>query len=450
MRCEGMQKMEGSGELRWERVSVSWSPSISYPGRAGQDRGYQEVNQPGMFAAMIVRGHNSCWQRLRVSVSFLRSGSPDVGRSGGLALRHARCLSNGHSGMKTLRIAGRRGWHLQSTSIITDCNQKINHRGSNQLYCFYTNEMGLIIETLAIPSSQISGTDPNYPLASLQVNPQLTICKASSQPMREKPHFPTQGRLLMVHNLPGLSSLPLVHISLGCPTFLPHRLFSQSASDRSSRSPQISLWSKFMVTCFFGSALMGLWYYVHLEKKQQEKVKRQEQLKKLALGQGDFNLLDHTGKSRTKKDFFGKWVLLYFGFTHCPDICPDELDKMSSVVQILDKDRALTPVQPIFITVDPERDGVKEMAKYIKDFHSRMIGLTGTPEQIKDLGKAFRVYYSAGPKDEDNDYIVDHTIIIYLLNPDGLLTDYYNRSKNDQEIAESIRSHMKSYVDLFS
>eukprot|EP00061_Rhincodon_typus_P013204 g39430.t1 len=194
---------------------------------------------------------------------------------------------------------------------------------------------------------------------------------------------------------------------------------------------------------------MGLWYYVHLEKKQQEKVKRQEQLQKLALGQGDFNLLDHTGKSRTKKDFFGKWVLLYFGFTHCPDICPDELDKISSVVQILDVDRALPPVQPIFITVDPERDGVEEMARYIKDFHSRMIGLTGTPGQIKDLGKAFRVYYSAGPKDEDNDYIVDHTIIIYLLNPDGLFTDYYNRSKNDQEIAESIRSHMKNYVNLF-
>ncbi|XP_059510772.1 protein SCO2 homolog, mitochondrial isoform X2 [Stegostoma tigrinum] len=399
---------------------------------------------------MITRGHNSCWQRLLVSGSLSKSGSEDVSRRGAVALRHASCLSNGHSGVKTFRITGSRGWHLQPVSTTIDCNQKLNHRSINGLYCFYTNVMGLSTETVAIPSSEISATDPNYPLGSVQGTPHLTICNTSSQSMREKLHFQTEGRLLAAHSLLGLSSLPLVHVNPGCSTFLTHRLFSQSASDRSSGSPQISLRSKFLVTCLFGCAIMGLWYYVHLEKKQQEKVKRQEQLQKLALGQGDFTLLDHTGKSRTKKDFLGKWVLLYFGFTHCPDICPDELDKISSVVQILDMDRALPPVQPIFITVDPDRDGVEEMARYIKDFHSRMIGLTGTPEQIKDLGKAFRVYYSAGPKDEDNDYIVDHTIIIYLLNPDGLFTDYYNRSKNDQEIAESIRSHMKNYVNFFS
>lgn len=178
-------------------------------------------------------------------------------------------------------------------------------------------------------------------------------------------------------------------------------------------------------------------------------MQRLEQLRKVAVGQGDFHLLDHTGQRRTKRDFLGHWVLLYFGFTHCPDICPDELDKLTNVVRILDKDPSLPPVQPLFVTVDPERDDVAAMAKYVKDFHPRLVGLTGTAEEVKQAGRDYRVYASAGPKDEDGDYIVDHTIIIYLVNPDGLFLDYYNRMKNDTQIAESIRNHMKHYVKLF-
>uniref|UniRef100_UPI00398EE582 protein SCO2 homolog, mitochondrial n=1 Tax=Pristiophorus japonicus TaxID=55135 RepID=UPI00398EE582 len=390
---------------------------------------------------MFVRSrvHISCGQVLLCG-SFLKPTacwSEGVSRGGGAALRHISCLSNRHLRAKAHRLSARKGWHLQSGSVLTECNQEVlDHMGTTPLYCS-------------------TGAHVNGPLESVQLVP-LIIPEATSQYMRKKLQFQAEGRLLRTHSLLSIChpAPRIVCVTPGSLTLLTHRLFSQSSSDRSSGrsagSPQISLWTKFMVTCLFGAVIMGLWFYVHLEKEQQEKVRRQEQLKKLALGQGDFNLLDHTGRSRAKRDFFGQWVLLYFGFTHCPDICPDELDKISSVVQMLDKDRALAPVQPIFITVDPERDGVEEMARYIKDFHSRMIGLTGTPEQIKELGKAFRVYYSAGPKDEDNDYIVDHTIIIYLLNPDGLFTDYYNRNKSDQEIAESIRSHMKTYVQLFS
>lgn len=217
----------------------------------------------------------------------------------------------------------------------------------------------------------------------------------------------------------------------------------------SSSKPQIHLRTKLLVTCIFGVAVMGSWFYVRQEKKTLQKVQRMEQLKKVAVGQGNFSLVDHTGKSTTKKDFFGKWVLIYFGFTHCPDICPDELAKMCEVIRILERDPKLPDVQPIFVTVDPERDDVAAMAKYVKDFHPRLLGLTGTPEQVKEAGRDYRVYFSAGPKDEDNDYIVDHTIIIYLLNPDGLFIDYYNRTKSDKEIAESIKRHMATYVSLF-
>ncbi|XP_016091689.1 protein SCO2 homolog, mitochondrial-like isoform X1 [Sinocyclocheilus grahami] len=238
---------------------------------------------------------------------------------------------------------------------------------------------------------------------------------------------------------------------------LPWLLGEQRAfySQGSSKTPKlgstagIKLRTRLVVMLLFGGGIIGTWWYVYQEKQQKIQMQRMEQLRKVAVGQGDFSLLDHTGQRRTKRDFLGRWVLLYFGFTHCPDICPDELDKLTNVVHTLDKDPSLPPVQPLFITVDPERDDVAAMAKYVKDFHPRLIGLTGTAEEVKQAGRDYRVYASAGPKDEDGDYIVDHTIIIYLVNPDGLFLDYYNRMKNDAQISESIRNHVKNYVKLF-
>lgn len=203
-----------------------------------------------------------------------------------------------------------------------------------------------------------------------------------------------------------------------------------------------------MVTILFGGGFLGAWVYVYLEKQQKQRLQRIEQLKQVALGQGTFSLVDHNGQRRTKQDFHGHWVLLYFGFAHCPDICPDELEKMSAVVSVLDQDPSLPKVQPVFITVDPERDTVPAMATYVKDFHPRLIGLTGTPEEVKHAGQDYRVYASPGPKDEDGDYIVDHTILIYLISPDGLFLDYYNRMKNQAQITESIRNHIKTYVKI--
>uniref|UniRef100_W5LSC6 Synthesis of cytochrome C oxidase 2 n=1 Tax=Astyanax mexicanus TaxID=7994 RepID=W5LSC6_ASTMX len=215
-------------------------------------------------------------------------------------------------------------------------------------------------------------------------------------------------------------------------------------------SAQMKLKYRLAVTLLFGGGFMGIWWYVHREKQQKLHMQRIEQLKKVAVGQGDFSLTDHTGKRRSKKDYRGSWVLMYFGFTHCPDICPEELEKMASVVNLLDEETNLPRVQPLFVTVDPERDDTATMAKYVKDFHPRLIGLTGTPEEVKEVGQTYRVYASAGPKDDDGDYIVDHTIIIYLINPDGLFLDYYNRAKSATQIAESVRNHMKNHVPLFS
>ncbi|CAJ1054432.1 protein SCO2 homolog%2C mitochondrial [Xyrichtys novacula] len=235
----------------------------------------------------------------------------------------------------------------------------------------------------------------------------------------------------------------------GLPQLALRRFLSHDQSS-SSRSAHMKLRTRLVVTLLFGSGLMAAWWWVYSEKQEKLRQQRIEQLRRVALGQGTFSLLDHKGQRRTKKDFLDHWVLLYFGFTHCPDICPDELDKLSAVVSKLDGDPSLPPVQPLFITVDPERDDVAALASYVKDFHPRLIGLTGTPEEVKHAGRDYRVYASPGPKDEDGDYIVDHTILIYLLSPDGLFLDYYNRMKNCEQITESVRNHIRNYVPLNS
>ncbi|XP_068128718.1 protein SCO2 homolog, mitochondrial [Hyperolius riggenbachi] len=224
----------------------------------------------------------------------------------------------------------------------------------------------------------------------------------------------------------------------------------QKAQQMGSSKPPMPFHKRLLVSGVIGGAAVAIWLYLRWEKAEKKKLKRMEHLRNVAVGQGDFTLLDHKGQPCSKKDLRGHWVLLYFGFTHCPDICPDELQKLSSAVSLLDKDPTLPPVLPVFITVDPERDNIAALDKYVSEFHPRLKGLTGTPEQVKAVAQAYRVYYSAGVPDEENDYIIDHTILIYLLNPDGLFTDYYNRSKSDQDIMGSVKKHMKTYKSVFS
>lgn len=224
------------------------------------------------------------------------------------------------------------------------------------------------------------------------------------------------------------------------------RCHNSSSSPTPAAGP--SLRKRLALTAALGGGLLVAWWLLHSEKQQKLQKKRVEQLRRVALGQGNFSLLDHNGQRRSKKDFLGSWVLLYFGFTHCPDICPDELDKLTAVVAALDRDVSLPPVQPLFITVDPERDDVPALARYVRDFHPRLVALTGTAEEVREAGRDYRVYASAGPRDEDGGYMVDHSILIYLVTPDGLFLDYYNRMKNQEQIEQSVRKHMTSYTPI--
>jgi len=126
-------------------------------------------------------------------------------------------------------------------------------------------------------------------------------------------------------------------------------------------------------------------------------------------------MVDQNGKVRDDAEFAGKHRLVYFGFTHCPDICPEELDKMAAMIDLVKKEHG-NIMTPMFITCDPARDTPAVMKEYLEEFHPDLVGLTGTYDQIKQLCKAYRVYFSTPPDIEPGqDYLVDHSIYFYLM-----------------------------------
>ncbi|XP_067914061.1 protein SCO1 homolog, mitochondrial-like [Heterodontus francisci] len=203
-------------------------------------------------------------------------------------------------------------------------------------------------------------------------------------------------------------------------------------------------WKSLAITFAVGGALLAVMKYFKKEKEEKIEKERTRSIGKAALG-GPFSLIDHTRQPKTDKDYHGQWVLIYFGFTHCPDICPEELEKMIAVVDEIDKIPSLPNLTPLLITIDPDRDNVEAMARYVQEFSPKLIGLTGSQEQIEQVSRAYRVYFSQGPKDDDNDYIVDHTIIMYLVGPNGEFLEYYGQNKKSAEISSSIASHMRKF-----
>lgn len=155
---------------------------------------------------------------------------------------------------------------------------------------------------------------------------------------------------------------------------------------------------------------------------------------------GPFELTDHTGQTVTEESFDDSYLLVYFGYAWCPDVCPTEL---IIIGQAVDELGALgDEVQPLFITVDPARDTVEALAEYVPSFHPRLVGLTGSDEQIREAAQAYRVYYRLNEQDEDGNYLVDHTSYIYFMDPDGEYVTHFVYGQGPEKMAEIIRKHL--------
>ncbi|MGD9539041.1 MAG: SCO family protein [Alphaproteobacteria bacterium] len=159
---------------------------------------------------------------------------------------------------------------------------------------------------------------------------------------------------------------------------------------------------------------------------------------------GPFELIDQNGKTVTQADFAGKLMLVYFGFTYCPDICPTELLVMGQAVDALGAQA--DQVVPVFITVDPGRDPPERMKEYVAAFHPRLVGLTGSEAQVSAAAKAYRVFYRYAPNKEGgelgDDYRVDHTSYVYLMDREGRYLAHFTHGQGPDVIAEGIKKYL--------
>ncbi len=156
---------------------------------------------------------------------------------------------------------------------------------------------------------------------------------------------------------------------------------------------------------------------------------------------GPFELTDHNGRPRTERDFRGQLMLVYFGFTWCPDICPTDLQ---AIGQALDKlGREADSVQPLFVTVDPERDTAQHLAEYVPLFHPRLIGLTGSLDAVRKAADAYKVYFAKVPTGKEaGNYTVDHTAFIYLMDRDGNYLGFFPPGTTADRMVEVIRPRL--------
>lgn len=161
---------------------------------------------------------------------------------------------------------------------------------------------------------------------------------------------------------------------------------------------------------------------------------------------GPFSLVDTQGKRVSSEDFAGKYLLVYFGFTHCPDICPTELHILSQVTQALGAKKAAWDelIQPLFISIDPARDTPALIRSYLREFDPRIVGLTGTPAEVEAAAKKYKVFvYSLqDAASKSDDYILDHSIFIYLIGPDGKYIAHYGYDKTAAYIIDDVASYL--------
>jgi cytochrome oxidase Cu insertion factor (SCO1/SenC/PrrC family) len=156
-----------------------------------------------------------------------------------------------------------------------------------------------------------------------------------------------------------------------------------------------------------------------------------------ALVGGPFTLTDHTGKRVTDQDFRGKFVLMFFGFTNCPDVCPTALQVMAAALDKLGPNAER--ITPVLVSIDPEHDTPALLAAYVVSFHPRLVGLTGSQSEIDAVAKAYRVYVKKVPDPKSTaGYTMDHSSIIYVMGPDGSYRAHFTHATSPDTMAERL------------
>lgn len=150
---------------------------------------------------------------------------------------------------------------------------------------------------------------------------------------------------------------------------------------------------------------------------------------------GPFELVNGDGETVTDRDVITEPTLIYFGYTFCPDICPLDVDRNAEAIEILEARGKI--VKPVFISIDPKRDTPEVVGEFADIMHPRMVGLTGSEEQVRKASQAYRTFYNAGPE-VDGEYLVDHTTLSYLVMPDAGFVDFFRRDLSPEQLADKV------------
>ena len=156
---------------------------------------------------------------------------------------------------------------------------------------------------------------------------------------------------------------------------------------------------------------------------------------------GPFALTNHFGEKVTDETYQGRFLFVYFGYGYCPDICPTELANMAATLDAMGD--ASAAVQPLFITVDPERDTSEFLSEYVAQFHPNFVGLTGTTAEIASVAKSYRVFYRKAESDEASEYLMDHSGFVYLMGPDGAFLTMFRGGTNPESVAKTIAAYIQ-------
>ncbi len=160
----------------------------------------------------------------------------------------------------------------------------------------------------------------------------------------------------------------------------------------------------------------------------------------LSMG-GAFAMQDQDGRAVTQADFGGTLLVGYFGYSFCPDVCPTELATIANAFDLLTPAEAARAT-PLFVSVDPGRDTPEQLKRYVSNFHPRMVGLTGTPEQVAAMAKQFRVFYAKVERPEMSEYLMDHSSFVYLIGADGRVRALLRPQSSAEDIAAAIRAQL--------